>query len=184
MIRVLRETHETPRFVEDAIRLAGGLNCFGEPNYRAVWGWNRLTWIGGKWEDRHPKTKQLLREVIELRLEPKYMPVNRWHIERWMPPESYGSPFIWRHSTLEMVDGRSIEALGPYPSRGEYELAFTLETPKGEFVQLTPTVASYVARAIEWSRGQARSARKKSIDERVRQQDRAYDAYADQVLST
>ncbi len=44
-------------------------------------------------------------------------------------------------------------ALGPYPSRGDYEHCFTLEGPGGEFVQLTPAVARHVARAIEASRG-------------------------------
>jgi hypothetical protein len=52
MIRVVRERHEATAFVERVLRLAGGNNRFGEPNYRAVWGWNRLGWIGGKWEDR------------------------------------------------------------------------------------------------------------------------------------
>ena len=52
MIRVLRETHDTPEAVARRLERAGGLNCFGEPNYRAVWGWNRLAWIGGKFEDR------------------------------------------------------------------------------------------------------------------------------------
>ena len=40
--------------------------------------------------------------------------------------------------TMEIVNGRSVAALGPYPSRGDYEHCFTLEGPRGEFVQLTP----------------------------------------------
>lgn len=47
---------------------------------------------------------------------------------------------------------KGVPALGPYPSRGEYEHCMTLETPNGGFVQLTPTVVEYVARAIEFSR--------------------------------
>ena len=146
MIRVIRETHEAPRHVVEALRLAGGINRFGEPNYRAVWGWNRLAWIGGKWEDRDAAGR-LIREVAELRLEPKYTPQNRWHIERWVPPEAYGSPDQWYAQTLEIENGRNIPALGPYPSRGEYEHCFTLEGPRGEFIQLTPTVARHIARA-------------------------------------
>src|SRR2546430_613040 len=49
---------------------------------------------------------------------------------------------------LELAGGQNIAALGPYPSRGEYEHCFTLETPKGEFIQLTPTIAEHIARAI------------------------------------
>jgi hypothetical protein len=88
MISVIRETHEAPAEVARELLLAGGRNFFGEANYRAVWGWSRLDWIGGKWEDRDPSTGAVLREAIELRREPKYLPHDRWHIERWMPAES------------------------------------------------------------------------------------------------
>src|SRR5947208_6062668 len=151
-IRVLRETHDTPEAVAQSLARAGGNNRFGEPNYRAIWGWNRLAWIGGKFEDREDRGT-LIRERVELRYEPKYPQLNRWHIERWVPPEAYGSPRQWYSQTTEYASGRSIAALGPYPSRGDYEHCFTLETPRGEFLQLTPTVAEHIARAIECSRG-------------------------------
>jgi hypothetical protein len=178
MIRLLRETHETPENVARRLERAGGINRFGEPNYRAVWGWNRLAWIGGKFEDHDPSTGSLLREVIELRQEPKYPAVNRWHIERWVPPEVYGSPRTWYAQTIERENGVSIPALGPYPSRGEYEHCFTLEGPGGEFVQLTPTAAEHIARAIEFSRHVPRSRKRSSIDDRERREDRAYDEWA------
>ncbi len=90
MISILRETHDTPEAVARALELAGGINRFREPNYRAVWGWNRLAWIGGKFAERDPATGALLREVVELRQEPKYPAVNRWHIEKWLPPDTNG----------------------------------------------------------------------------------------------
>jgi hypothetical protein len=183
MISVIRETYETPAGVARALALAGGYNRLGEPNFRAVWGWSRLNWIGGKWEDRDPASGKLVREVIELRREPKYTPHNRWHIERWMPPESYGSPEAWIAQTCEIVNGRNVAALGPYPSRGDYEHCFTLEGPDGEFVQLTPAVARHIARAIETSRGIASAQRKTAIEERVRREEREYDAFAEDVLA-
>jgi hypothetical protein len=133
MIRVIRETHDTPENVAHRLARAGGTNRYGEPNYRAIWGWNRLAWIGGKFEDRD-EHGALLRERVELRKEPKYPAVNRWHVERWLPPETYGSPRAWYAQTIERENGISIPALGPYPSRGEYEHCFTLETPRGEFL--------------------------------------------------
>ena len=181
-ITVLRETHDTPDAVARRLARAGGLNRFGEPNYRAVWGWNRLAWIGGKFEDRDPATGSLLREVVELRQEPKYPAVNRWHIEKWLPPEAYGSPRAWYAQTIERENGVSIPALGPYPERGEYEHCFTLEDPRGEFVQLTPTVAEHIARAIEWSRKFPRSAGKRALYDREQRQERAYDAWAYDLL--
>src|SRR5579872_348805 len=181
MIQILRETHDTPADVALELSFAGGFNRFGEANYRAVWGWSRLDWIGGKWEDRDGDGK-LLREVVEVRFEPKYVPHNRWHIERWLPPESYGSPERWHAETIEIENGRSIPALGPYPSRGEYEHCLTLEGPRGEFVQLTPSVARYVARAIETSRTLHHTQRREALWERARREEREYDAHVEAVL--
>jgi len=64
MIRVVRETYKTPESVAQRLERAGGRNRFVEANYRAVWGWNRLAWIGGKFEERDPATGCFLREVV------------------------------------------------------------------------------------------------------------------------
>ncbi|HLZ14321.1 MAG TPA: hypothetical protein VKP58_17195 [Candidatus Acidoferrum sp.] len=181
MIQVVRETHETPEAVARRLELAGGRNRFGEANYRAVWGWNRLAWIGGKFEDRDERGV-LLRERIELRKEPKYPAVNRWHIERWVPPEVYGSPRTWYAQTNEHAGGQNIPALGPYPSRGDYEHCFTLETPKGEFIQLTATIADYIARAIEYSRCKPRARSREKLYDRETREDRAYEEWAFDLL--
>ena len=181
MIHILRETHEAPAGVARELLLAGGRNLFGEANYRAVWGWSRLDWIGGKWEDRDAEGK-LVREVVEVRLEPKYVPHNRWHIERWLPPENYGSPERWVAEIVEIENGRSVPALGPYPSRGDYEHCFTLEGARGEFVQLTLSVARYIARAIEASRSLHHGKRREALEERARREEREYEAYVDAVL--
>jgi hypothetical protein len=181
MIQVLRETHEAPATVARRLEIAGGANRFGEPNYRAVWGWSRLGWIGGKWEDRDA-AGGLVRETVELRRIPKYVPHDRWHIERWLPPEAYGSPREWYAQTVETTDGMSVPALGPYPARGEYEHCFTLEGPQGEFVQLTPTVAEYIARAIEAGRQRSSAERRAALGERERRGERDYDRWAWDVL--
>jgi hypothetical protein len=181
-ISILRETHDTPESVTRRLRLAGGVNRFGEPLYRAVWGWNRLTYIGGKWTDYDTNTGLAIRERVELRREPKYPQRNRWHIEKWLPPESYGSPLAWYAQTLENANGQFIPALGPYPVRGEYEHCFTLETPGGEFLQLTPTVAEYIALAIERSRNASRFTRKVAIRDREHKADDEYGNWAYDVL--
>lgn len=182
MIRVLREQHEPSASVERRLRLAGGVNRYGEANYRAVWGWSRLSWIGGKWTDRDA-AGNVLREAVELRREPKYVPHDRWHIERWMPPESYGSPREWYAQTIEREGATSVPALGPYPERGEYEHCLTLEGPRGEFVPLTPPVAEYVARAIEFGRlAKSSSERRAAIEQRETRAERDYDNWAFDVL--
>jgi hypothetical protein len=190
VISVIRETHESPRYVERALRNAGGLNRFGEPNFRAVWGWNRLAWIGGRWTDRDA-SDSATREAIEVRYVPKYFPHDRWHIERWCAPETYGSPESWARATLEIEDGQNISALGPYPSRGEYEHVFTLSDARGDFLQLTPTIADRLARLIERSRAvvhpdatrASRNQGREALYRREAARDRAYESWADSVLS-
>jgi hypothetical protein len=182
MIQVIRETHEAPQSVQQRLRIAGGNNRFGEPNYRAVWGWSRLGWVGGKWEDRNA-AGELLRETIELRHVPKYAPHDRWHIERWLPPEAYGSAREWYAQTMERADGQSVPALGPYPGRGEYEHCFTLEDAHGGFIQLTATAAEYIARAIEAGRTIDAGTRRKALQAREQRDEKRYDDEAWEMLS-
>jgi hypothetical protein len=51
-------------------------------------------------------------------------------------------------------------------------------------VQLTPTVAEYVARAIERGRHVSAVERRAAINERERRDDRAYDAWAWDALDS
>lgn len=108
--------------------------------------------------------------------------MNRWHIEKWLPPESYGSPRAWYFQTMESANGVRIPALGPYPSRGEYEHCFTLETPVGRFVQLTATIAERVARMIERSRNYRSGEKKAAIGRREAKAESDYDSWAYDVL--
>ena len=75
MVQVTRETHEAPAAICERIARAGGTNRFGEPNFRVVWGGSRLAWIGGRWVDRDAHGN-VIREAIELRQEPKYIPAR------------------------------------------------------------------------------------------------------------
>ena len=182
MIRVLRETHEAPASVQHRVEQAGGLNRFGEPNFRVVWGGSRLAWIGGRWTDRDAHGN-VTRETVELRRVPKYLPLDRWHLERWMPPESYGTPRQWYEQTVETEDGIRVPALGPYPSRGEYEHCFTLEGPGGEFLPLTPAACDAIVQAVEWARRQPRQDARAALDAREQRRERDFDRAADEVLS-
>ena len=181
MMRVIREAKEAPGEIRERLVRAGGLNRLGEANYRIVWGWSRLAWIGGKWADRD-ESGNVIRERIELRQEPKYIPHDRWHIERWLPPEAFGSRREWYAQTLEREDGILIPALGPYPSRGEYEHCFTVQGIGGEFLPLTAAVCESVVRAIEWTRRQSGSELRGAIERRELGIERAWDAGADALF--
>ena len=153
-IEISRERYEAPQCLQRLLELAGGRNIFGEPMYRFVWGWNRLEWVGGRWEDFDSNTGAKVREVIELRYSPKYQSAlfdpNRWYVERWYPPSWYGTRSEWASKTIEMEDGQLVPALGPYPSRGDYEHFYTMEGPDGSFRQLTWARAAFVATTV-WS---------------------------------
>lgn len=181
MIRVTRETHEADASFCASLARAGGVNPFGDPNFRAVWGGSRLGWIGGRWIDRDAHGN-VIRERIELRQEPKYIPANRWHIERWMPPGAYGTREEWYTSTIETENGIRIPALGPYPSRGDWEHCFTLEEADGDFMPLSPAVCEWVVRAIEWTRRMPREMTKLAIAQREANHEREWERIADDVL--
>lgn len=182
MIRERQEAHYPSEEITRILSAAGGLNRFGEPNYRAVWGGTRLDWIGGKWTDRD-EHGNVIREVVEVRHVPKYFPLDRWHIERWVPPETYGSPEAWRLQTLEREDGKFVPALGPFPYRGDYEHSFTVEDADGNFVQLTPAIARHIALAIEFSRNLPQQTKTEYVNRAAEKQEREYDSFADSVLN-
>jgi hypothetical protein len=112
---------DCPPEVAQELAVAGGLNRFGEPNFRVVWGYNRIVPMTGEWQEwEHSVAKltdkltgfseqrpfiRLVRSVVETRQEPKYLPANCWHLEKWCPPEDYGSPDLWRKQGEEVVQG-------------------------------------------------------------------------------
>lgn len=189
MLEVKTQHKTCPAAIQARVMRAGGLNRLGEPNFRVVWGWDRLTIIGGQWEDWEHDSKgrpvRLLKVAAEYRRMPKYDEYFRWHVEKWMPPEFYGSPASWaRQFTVEEGGQRFLE-LGPYPHRGEYEHCFTIQTPQGEYLDLTPRVVEYIVRAVQWSRylvQKDRAANLERLRQREMQKQLDWDAYADAVL--
>ena len=181
MIEVTRETHEPPKWLNERLAQVGGRNLYGQPNFRVVWGWSRLAWMGGKWEDRNA-AGNLIRAVIEYRREPKYVPFNRWHLERWLPPEHYGSPELWQRDFTEVIDGISVQMLGPFPGCGEYEHVFTVQRPDGSFLQLLPHVCEVVVQAVLFSHHLSSADRKESLQSRETRKERAVAARSDAIL--
>ena len=88
----------------------------------------------------------------------------------------------WYAQTTEVEDGIRIAALGPYPSRGEYEHCFTLESASGEFISLTPAACDWIVHAIEWSRKQPRRELRGAIAAREARRALRWDRDADDLL--
>lgn len=173
MVEVILEKKVTPPELQDYLTKLGGKNPFGEPNFRLVWGYSRLSWLGGKWENG----------AIELREVPKYFfALNRWIIERWFPAEFFGSPESWKIATDVYEEGcpSPIPGLGPYPERGDWEHCFTIETPEKEFVQATPQILRRLVELIDINRQlsdeqkqEAREGRERAEEEARKQKDYA-----------
>ena len=155
-----REQKVFPKEYQDRLTLAGGRNRFGEPNFRGIWGWSRLDWL------YHPRTGSYIKA-------PRY-PVrpSRFYIEQYLPQEKFGSPWEWTRLNSDRLNGVSFDVLGPYPSRGDYELLLMLESPHvsgcesvaadeydgcpscrgGRFIQPTSWIVDQIARLVERSR--------------------------------
>jgi hypothetical protein len=138
-IQIIRESHNPPPWAAEMLTRSGGLNLYGEPVYRLVWSNNRLAWVAGRFTDRNNEG-YVIREVLAARMMPKYPVQNRWIIEQFLPAEKYGTPEGWYRNTKEWGEEGNLPQLGPYPSRGDYELACLIETPRREFVQVEPYI--------------------------------------------
>ncbi len=165
------EHHACPPDVAEQLWLAGGLNRFGEPNFRVVWGYDRIVPITGEWQefeqvlctlrdrvtgvyDQRIATR-LKSSVIETRLVPKYLPGNCWHLEMWRPPEEYGSPEKWGKVGEEVHGLLTVDTAGPFPSWGEYELCYPLThdgTNRGQPVPLITDVVTELVNMIVFGR--------------------------------
>jgi hypothetical protein len=169
--------YDIPKSLETRLIAVGGLNRFGEPNYRVVWGGTRLTWIGGEWRDEG-------RRIIEERQVEKYLPAERFYLEKWMPPEHYGSPEKWAEYCVETVDGIRIPSLGPYPSRGEYELSMRFQTASGDFAPIEGAEGAIVELIQMIKQGECTSKTENwlAIKRQQEKKDQDWNRYADAVL--
>lgn len=165
------EHHDCPEDVAERLRIAGGENRFGDPNFRVVWGWNRMVKIFGEWQEfeqyqarltdrltgysdvRH--FTKLKSSVIEERTVPKYLPANCWHLEMWRPPEEYGSPEAWDKAGQEHSKFQTLHTAGEYPHRGEYELCYPLTddgSPDGQPLPLIVAVVEEIVKMLRYGR--------------------------------
>jgi len=148
-VQVLRETREPEPGIQAHIDRNLGLNRFGGPLYRVVWGYNRLEWIAGlftRFDEAGNFRKEEYGEFLELKY--SYLGkerINRWMVERWFAPEEYGTREMWNFETHEIDGFREFAAVGPYPSRGDYELVQVVEDlTEGLYVGLDPEIVDFI----------------------------------------
>lgn len=148
-----------------------GLNRFGKPEWRIVWGPERLEWRGGNHAD-HDANGILIRRVAEMRLSPKYGKKPRWVLERWLAPELYGSPERWRRENLDPET--NLLQLGPYPSQGEYEPCFKFEDEKGEVIPVNEDMLHCLVNMVLHTQGMSEKLKKSAMMEAHRRCEQAY----------
>lgn len=103
------------------VNAIGGMNRFGGPNFKLVWGQNETMLVYGT--DANGKTGQ---HII-----PKHGNIPAWFIDVWKPPECYGTPELWYALTWDWE--ADAPKIGDFPWQGCYELApFSLFTRRFE----------------------------------------------------
>ena len=117
-----------------------GLNPYGEPLYRIVFTESRRHLVGGCWPDGE----------VGYHWVPTYRQIKAfWVLERWKSCLEFAgmSQKQWDRTMIDPVSGWLL--LGPYPSRGEYDLAYEFDAP--------PTVGLVEKLAGALERGRLRS---------------------------
>ena len=142
---------DVPGYLRDAVLDEGGFNIFGEPNYRLVWGWSRHEFRAGEFHE-FDDSGNWTGVRLDIRKEPRYPQRDRFHLEVWMPPNTYGTLEAWYTLTRRIVGGHFVEHLGEYPSRGDYEQVSVCQTADGGFVLPTEQATRDIIRWHKRSR--------------------------------
>lgn len=111
MAAPLNRLKTCPPVYEQRILQAGGINRYGEPNFRLDWGERYTVRRGGVWDSGDYYFKGY-RDVLE-----DGRPC--WVVRQWNPPEFYGCPLLWFRDSYDPKSGLSL--LGDFPYRGQYE---------------------------------------------------------------
>ncbi len=103
------------------LRRLSGSNVYGAERFRLVWGWDVRDFTGENLFFRY--------DVPERWLE-------RFHLEYWAPPGSFGTPETWIYNGYD-------KSIGPYPRGGGYERFMTFEHARThEFIYPTPLLVT------------------------------------------
>jgi len=178
------ERRDCPREYQEHVERIGGMNRFGGPNFRIVWGMNETMLVYGV--DANGKKGQHI--VL------KHGGIPAWFIDCWKPPECYGTPELWYSLTWDWET--DAPAIGDYPWRGLYEPAnFNLFTRRFEgdkmIIDAMPLahwlidlLIPNIIKDLDTTYEQRKNAiRNRLLAERQRANQLAFDAYLDAGLA-
>lgn len=123
-----------PDWFVKALTNIGGLNVFGEPNLRVVWGMDERTFRGG-----NPDAIKYLGTTG------RELGMPAWILEEWWSPDRLGTPEDWERERYFVNEaGKRTDAIGEYPSRGKYWLFEMLIGVDGRPSALTESTLDYI----------------------------------------
>lgn len=145
---IIRQSKKCPQEYADFLRRIGGLNPFGKPMYRVVWGGSATETIWGQMEGGS------CGQHVKLR----YSGIQRWIVEMWKAPEMFGTPEEWYEKSYDPIT--NLHVCGDYPFQGDYTHHTTLYDLNYRYLEeLIPK--------IEAARGTTLSQRKKLIQDKM-----------------
>lgn len=146
-----------------------GMNRYGQPNYRVIFGPSRTYIVGGRWEDTG---KSEYRRRLRYGIDPK------WVLEKWRPAPIYGLPELWE---MNQVTPDGFYAIGPFPARGDYEcvMKFSIEKGPSGYVPLEPGMIEMAARLNWMGRVESYTDLRKLHEDELLQKERAQDEALD-----
>jgi hypothetical protein len=109
-----------PQWLTDRILRVGGLNRYGEPNYRLAWSQSETHRAGGCWADHYIG----YRRVYLANEQPNPPKKGYWMLLEWDAPETFGGEGLYYF--LHRDDTNGLCNIGPYPHRGRYKIALKL----------------------------------------------------------
>lgn len=128
-VRGRQPTPAKPDFFDTSLLMIGGKTPVGEPLYKVGWGWDLTCFRNG-----NPSALKYPGPFL-----------NRWILEKWLPPEFFGSKKQWEtHRWSWTADGKSLDVLGEFPSKGMYGMKMPLVTPDGGFIPLGSSVLEFI----------------------------------------
>lgn len=97
-----------PPEYQEHLNKIGGLNRYGEPNFKLVWGQTYTDRFYGQMQGGSRGRHEVL----------MFHDIPAWHLLEWKPPEAFGGPELWFAMTWDKE--AHVHALGDYPKRGFY----------------------------------------------------------------
>lgn len=127
-----------PDFFDASLLLIGGKNPLGEPLLKVGWGWDLTTFRNG-----NPQALKYPGPFL-----------NRWVLEKWLPPTFFGSSKQWDERRYQKTgDGGKVDLLGEYPRQGVYGMVMPLTSADGSFIPLGNEVLTF----IDWMQADFKS---------------------------